>query len=284
MICSCCPRKCDKPRGEGFCRIPDGVFVSKFMLHKWEEPGIGGKNGTAAVFFSGCNLRCCYCQNAAISGAEKFGKPVSKGTFTEEIEKLLDAGAESIDLVSPTPYAPYLGEYLEEIRKITDKPIVYNSGGYDLPEQIEQIADYIDVFLPDFKYISPETAKKYSLAPDYPEVAKTAISKMLELKPRVVIGDDGLITSGVVIRHLVLPGHRDESRQIVDYVADNFHGAFMSIMSQYTPDFNNSPYKNLNRRITSYEYDSVLARAAERNIEGYSQLRSSSDKNYTPDF
>lgn len=284
MICSCCPRKCDKPRGEGFCRIPDGVFVSKFMLHKWEEPGIGGKNGTAAVFFSGCNLRCCYCQNAAISDATNFGKPVSKGTFTEEIKKLLDVGAESIDLVSPTPYTPYLGEYLEEIRKITDKPIVYNSGGYDLPEQIEALGELIDVFLPDFKYISSETAKKYSLAPDYPEVAKRAVEKMLQLKPRVEINDDGIITSGVVIRHLVLPGHRAESMEIVDYVADNFPGAYMSIMSQYTPDFNNSPYKNLNRRITSYEYDSVLARAAERNIEGYSQLRSSSDKNYTPDF
>lgn len=284
MICSCCPRKCNKPRGDGFCRIPDGVFVSKFMLHKWEEPGICGKNGTAAVFFTGCNLRCCYCQNSAISGAENFGKPVSKRDFTEEIKKLLDAGAESIDLVSPTPYTPYLSEYLEQIRKITDKPIIYNSGGYDLPEQIEALGGFVDVFLPDFKYISSETAKKYSLAPDYPEVAKRAIEKMLCLKPRVEINDDGIITSGVVIRHLVLPGHRAESMEIADYVADNFPGAYMSIMSQYTPDFNNSPYKNLNRRVTSYEYDSVLSRAAERGIEGYSQLRSSSDKSFTPDF
>lgn len=236
------------------------------------------------MFFSGCNLRCCYCQNAAISGADNFGKPVSKGEFTKEIKKLLDEGAESVDLVSPTPYTPYLGEYLEEIKKITDKPIVYNSGGYDLPEQIEALGDFIDVYLPDFKYINPETAKKYSLAPDYPEVAKRAIEKMLQLKPRVEINDDGIITSGVVIRHLVLPGHRAESMETVDYVADNFPGAYMSIMSQYTPDFNNSPYKNLNRRITSYEYDSVLSRAAERGIEGYSQLRSSSDKSYTPDF
>lgn len=284
MICSCCPRKCNKPRGEGFCRIPDGVFVSKFMLHKWEEPGICGKNGTAAVFFSGCNLRCCYCQNSAISGSENFFSPVTPEKFEDEIRSLLDAGAESVDLVSPTPYTPYLNEYLEKIRKITDKPIVYNSGGYDLPGQIEQVGSYIDVFLPDFKYFSPETAKKYSLAPDYPEVAKAAIKKMLELKPRVEINDDGLITSGVVIRHLVLPGHRDESRQIVDYVADNFRGAYMSIMSQYTPDFNRSPYKNLDRKVTSFEYESVLSHAADRGIDGYSQLRSSSDKRYTPDF
>lgn len=271
------------PRGEGFCRIPDGVFVSKFMLHKWEEPGVCGKNGTAAVFFSGCNLRCCYCQNSAISGSVG-GEPVSVERFTTEIKKLLDEGAESVDLVSPTPYAPYLKEYLQKIREITDKPVVYNSGGYDLPTQINALGDLVDVFLPDFKYIEPETAEKYSLAPDYPDVAKAAISEMLRLKPRVTVGENGIIKSGVIIRHLVLPGHRAESEKIIDFVADNFPGAYMSIMSQYTPDFNRSKYENLGRRITSFEYDSVINRAAERGIEGYSQLRSSSDKRFTPDF
>ena len=242
-----------------------------------------GKNGTAAVFFSGCNLRCCYCQNSAISGSIE-GKPVSVERFSEEIKKLLNEGAESVDLVSPTPYTPYLREYLQSIRKITDKPIVYNSGGYDLPTQINALGSLVDVYLPDFKYIEPETAEKYSLAPDYPDVAKAAISEMLRQKPRVTIGENGIIKSGVIIRHLVLPGHRAESEKIIDFVADNFPGAYMSIMSQYTPDFNRSKYANLSRRITSFEYDSVINRAAKRGIEGYSQLRSSSDKRFTPDF
>ena len=148
-----------------------------------------GKNGTAAVFFSGCNLRCCYCQNSAISGSIE-GEPVSVERFSEEIKKLLNEGAESVDLVSPTPYTPYLREYLQSIRKITDKPIVYNSGGYDLPKQINALGDLVDVYLPDFKYIEPETAEKYSLAPDYPDVAKAAISEMLRQKPRVTIGEN----------------------------------------------------------------------------------------------
>lgn len=283
MICSCCPRKCNKPRGKGFCAIPDGVFVSKFMLHKWEEPAVSGENGTAAVFFSGCNLRCCYCQNSDISLGVK-GTPVSAEVFVAEIMSLIDRGAQSVDLVSPTPYVPYLPEYLGMLKKRTDKPVVYNSGGYDLPESIETLSGLADVFLPDFKYLKAETAEKYSRAADYPEVATKAIEKMLTLAPKVIIDENGIIKKGVIIRHLVLPGHRDESIAIVDYVADRFPGAMMSIMSQYTPDFNRSSYKNLNRRVTSFEYESVLNHAVKRNVRGFSQLRQSATKDYTPDF
>lgn len=283
MICSCCPRKCNKPRGEGFCRIPDGVFVSRFMLHKWEEPVLSGKNGTAAVFFSGCNLRCCYCQNSAIS-VSVTGEKVSKRGFVENILRLVDAGACSVDLVSPTPYTPYLAEYLDALKKETDVPIVYNSGGYDSPENIAQISDYTDVFMPDFKYIRSETALKYSHAPDYPEVAKAAVAQMLALRPHVRIDENGIMREGVLIRHLVLPGHRAESMEIIDYAAQHFQGSLMSVMSQYTPDFNRSEYKNLSRRVTSFEYQSVVDYAAQKGIRGFSQLRLSADKNYTPSF
>lgn len=283
MICSCCPRKCNKPRGNGYCGIPDGVFVSRFMLHKWEEPVISGKNGTAAVFFSGCNLRCCYCQNAEISLAVS-GRGISVDEFVGKIKKLAEEGAQSVDLISPTPYAPYLPQYLAELKKNVNLPVVYNSGGYDLPEYIEKLRGLADVFLPDFKYLYSDTAEKYSKAPDYPAAATAAIKKMLELAPEVIIGENGIIKSGVILRHLVLPGHRAESMALVDYVAENFPGAMMSLMSQYTPDFNRSDYKNLNRKITSFEYESVVARAAERGITGFSQLRQAADKKYTPDF
>lgn len=283
MICSCCPRKCNKPRGSGFCRIPEGVFVSKFMLHKWEEPVFTGATGTAAVFFSGCNLRCCYCQNADIS-RDVTGEKISRDEFVEKIVAMVKAGAKSVDLVSPTPFVPFLTDYLAELKKHVDVPVIYNSGGYDLPEYIDIIGRYIDVFLPDFKYINSETAKKYSAAPDYPEAAEKAIAEMLKLRPRVQTNGEGLMTKGVVIRHLVLPGHRDESMKIIDYAAEHFGGALMSIMSQYTPEFNRSPYKNLSRRVTAFEYESVLNYAAEKGIKGFSQLRSSADKKYTPDF
>lgn len=282
MICSCCPRKCNVTRGEGFCAIGDGIFVSKFMIHKWEEPVISGKNGSGAVFFSGCNLRCCYCQNAKIS-ITADGEPLSSERFIEEIKKLLSDGADNINLVSPTPYVPYLAELLPLVKKITDKPIIYNCGGYESPESLKKLEGLIDVYLPDFKYMNSETAKKYSNAADYPEIVKTAIDEMIRQQPEVII-KDGLITNGVIIRHLVLPGHRLESREIIEYIHKNYPTAWLSLMSQYTPDFNRSSFNELNRRITSFEYNSVLSLASEYDMPGFSQLFESANKKFTPDF
>lgn len=282
MICSCCPRKCNVTRGEGFCAIGDGIFVSKFMIHKWEEPVISGKNGSGAVFFSGCNLRCCYCQNAKIS-ITADGEPLSSERFIEEIKKLLSDGADNINLVSPTPYVPYLTELLPLVKEITDKPIIYNCGGYESPESLKKLEGLIDVYLPDFKYMNSETAKKYSNAADYPEIVKTAIDEMIRQQPEVII-KDGLITNGVIIRHLVLPGHRLESREIIEYIHKNYPTAWLSLMSQYTPDFNRSSFNELNRRITSFEYNSVLSLASEYDMPGFSQLFESANKKFTPDF
>lgn len=282
MICSCCPRKCNVERGRGYCQIPDGLFVSKFMLHKWEEPVISGKNGSGAVFFSGCNLKCCYCQNGAISGAVSI-PPVSEDELLNGVKSLLDQGADNVNLVSPTPYSYILPSLLEKIKKITDKPIIYNTGGYDDVEQIRRLDGLVDVYLPDFKYLSAELAQKYSSAPDYPEVASRAIKEMLAQNPRVII-KDGLIQKGVIIRHLVLPSHRDESVAVLEYIAKNLQGAHLSLMRQYTPDFNRSDYKNLDRRLTSFEYDFVLNRAVELGLDGFSQEKQSADKKYTPSF
>ena len=282
MICSCCPRKCNVERGRGYCQIPDGLFVSKLMLHKWEEPVISGKNGSGAVFFSGCNLKCCYCQNGAISGAVSI-PPVSEDELVNGVKSLLDQGADNVNLVSPTPYSYLLPSLLEKIKKITDKPIIYNTGGYDDAEQIRRLDGLVDVYLPDFKYLSAELARKYSSAPDYPEVATRAIKEMLTQNPRVII-KDGLIQKGVIIRHLVLPSHRDESVAVLEYIAKNLQGAHLSLMRQYTPDFNRSDYKNLDRRLTSFEYDFVLNRAVELGLDGFSQEKQSADKKYTPSF
>lgn len=282
MNCSCCPRKCNKPRGEGFCRIPEGIFVSKFMIHKWEEPPISGKNGSGAVFFSGCNLRCGFCQNAKISG-DVCGEPIPAKEFLSEVQKLLSLGADNINLVSPPPYVPHLLTVLPEIKKMTDKPIIYNSGGYDDIDSLRALCGLVDVYLPDFKYISAETAKKYSRAADYPNVAMTAIGEMLRQQPKIVI-EDGLIKRGVIIRHLVLPGHRAESIEAVDYIARHFEGAMLSLMRQYTPEFNTLPYENLNRRVTSFEYESVLQRAQQLGIPGFSQLGGSASADFTPEF
>ena len=282
MFCSCCPRKCNVERGRGYCQIPDGLFVSKLMLHKWEEPVISGKNGSGAVFFSGCNLKCCYCQNGAISGAVSI-PPVSEDELVNGVKSLLDQGADNVNLVSPTPYSYLLPSLLEKIKKITDKPIIYNTGGYDDAEQIRRLDGLVDVYLPDFKYLSAELARKYSSAPDYPEVATRAIKEMLTQNPRVII-KDGLIQKGVIIRHLVLPSHRDESVAVLEYIAKNLQGAHLSLMRQYTPDFNRSDYKNLDRRLTSFEYDFVLNRAVELGLDGFSQEKQSADKKYTPSF
>ena len=283
MICNCCPRKCNTPRGKGYCGIPEGLFVSKFMLHKWEEPIISGGRGSGAVFFSGCNLRCCYCQNGAISGAVT-GEMLSENQILDKIKELIDCGADNVNLVSPTAYSFALPSLLEKIKKITDKPIIFNTGGYDLVSELTKLDGLVDVYLPDLKYLANDLSQKYSSASDYPEIATDAIKEMLRQQPMVIINDDGLVMRGVIIRHLVLPSHRAESVKVVEYIATNFPGAYLSLMRQYTPEFNRSDYKNLNRRVTSFEYDFVLNRAAELNIPGFSQDKQSADSKFTPDF
>ncbi len=276
-ICKKCPRGCDTDKAR-FCGM-DELKVARVMPHYYEEPVISGKNGSGAIFFSGCNLRCCYCQNMPISRGQK-GEFYTKERLENEILRLQDSGVHNINLVTAAHFITEVAEVLQKVRQKLKIPVVYNSSGYE--GDISVLDGLIDVYLPDFKYMGSEIAAKYSAAPDYPEVAKRVIRRMIEQTGEVVI-ENGLIKRGVIIRHLVLPGHRDDSIRIVEYIAEHFPLAYVSIMSQYTPEFNVGPHE-LDRKVTSFEYNSVVDRAAELGLKGFMQERSSASKIYTPEF
>ena len=284
MICNLCPRHCgaDRAAGAGFCGAPDAIVVAKAMLHFFEEPPISGKNGSGAVFFSGCNLRCVFCQNAAVS-KKISGKRVSPDELADIFYSLEEQGAHNINLVTAAPYVDGVAKALEKYRRNGTLPIVYNTSGYESVDAIKSLEGLVDVYLPDLKYLDGEAAGRYSLAPDYPRIATAAIAEMYRQQNKVVI-KDGLIKRGVVIRHLVLPGLYRDSIEIVRYIADRFPGALVSVMSQYTPEFNDGKYPELNRRITSYEYGKVMEEVRKTKLEGYFQAVSSANPKYTPDF
>ncbi len=276
-ICSKCPRQCDLDKGR-FCGA-DKLKVALITPHYYEEPVISGSNGSGAVFFSGCNLRCCYCQNMPISRGQK-GEYYSEDRLIEEILKLQQSGVHNINLVTATHFIVEVAAVLKKLKPLLHIPVVYNSSGYE--GDLSVLNGLVDVYLPDFKYMDANIAARYSAAPDYPEVAKRAINQMTEQVGEVVI-EDGLIKKGVIIRHLVLPGHRNDSIKIMEYIAEHFPTAYVSVMSQYTPEFNIGP-KELGRRVTSFEYNSVVDRAAALGLKGFMQERSSASAIFTPEF
>ena len=277
-ICNKCPRGCNLGNGVGFCGVK-GIKVAKIMKHYYEEPIISGTNGSGAIFFSGCNLRCCYCQNMPISHGLK-GEYYTQEQLAEEIIKLQKSGVHNINLVTAAHLTAEVAEVLKIVKPELNIPVIYNSSGYE--GDLEALNGLVDVYLPDFKYFDPILAEKYSHAPDYPEVAKKAIAQMIEQVGDVVI-DNGLIKKGVVIRHLVLPGHRADSIKIMEYINEHFPSAYVSVMSQFTPQFNVGP-SELNRKVTSFEYNSVVDAAAKLGLKGFMQDRTSADTVYTPDF
>lgn len=280
-----CPRRCgaDRRTGAGYCGCGDGAAVAKTMLHIWEEPPVSGTRGSGAVFFSGCNLRCIYCQNRDISFSVA-GRRMSRGELADAFLSLRDAGAHNINLVTAAPYLPDAEGALGIARRRgLDLPVVYNTGGYELPEAVEALSPYVDVWLPDFKYASAALAAKYSSAPDYPAVAEEAIDRMVRLTGPPVI-ENGLIRRGVIVRHLVLPGCRADSMRVVRRIAEKWGGDVkLSLMRQYTPDFA-PPGCGLNRRVTTFEYNSVLEEALRLGLDGWFQDADSATKAYTPDF
>ena len=282
--CSICPRKCgaDRENGVGFCGVKSEFKVAKIMVHRGEEPVISGSNGSGAVFFSGCNLRCVYCQNADISRGGK-GRYFSLDELEKEIFALEEKGVHNIDFITAAHYAVPLAKLLERIKPKLKTPIVYNSSGYEGVETLKKLDGLVDVYLPDFKYCFSETAQKYSFAPDYPSVAMAAISEMVRQRGSAVI-EDGLIKSGVIIRHLVLPGGRKEGMQIMRIIAEKFPWALVSVMRQYTPSFNRSSYRELTRRVTSFEYDSVVNEATRLSLSGFMQQKGCETSELTPDF
>lgn len=284
MICTLCPRRCGAERtaeaGGGFCRMPGGLRVARAMLHHWEEPPISGQNGAGTVFFSGCTLGCVYCQNGDIS-AGGFGKDISTARLREIFEELIAQGAHNIELVTPTHFLPWI---LPALTPRLPVPVVYNCGGYERVEMLRALEGLVDVYLPDLKYADGALAAELSGAADYFPVACEAIREMFrQVGPYVL--EDGLLTRGVVIRHLVLPGYLDNTRRVLDWIAETFApgDVLVSLMSQYTPTANMTG--RLARRVTAAEYRAAADYMRNCGItDGFVQERTSAEEAYTPAF
>lgn len=285
MLCAQCPRRCGALRtdtgGEGFCQMPARPVLARAALHRWEEPCLSGPNGAGTVFFSGCALRCVFCQNEPIS-RENFGKPVPVARLREIFAALIAQGAHNIDLVSPTHFAHAV---LEALDKPPGVPVVWNSGGYDSVETLRALEGKIDVYLPDLKYVTPARAKKYSGAEDYPETAKAAIVEMVrQVGPPVL--ENGLLKRGVLIRHLILPGGLNEAKLVMDWVAESFPRGqvLFSLMSQYIPLGRAAEFPELNRRLRPSEARAAGDYMAALGLEGYTQESDAADGAYVPQF
>lgn len=283
-ICKLCPRECgvDRNAKKGACGAKNEIRIAKIMLHRGEEPCISGRKGSGAIFFSGCALKCVFCQNATIS-RENAGKIFTENEFIKSIYDLCERGAHNINLVTAGHYLNQIVPVLEKIKHKLPVPVVYNTSAYEKAEQIKRLDGLVDVYLPDYKYFSQELAKKYSSASDYPSVARACIKEMLRQQPQCVF-EDGLIKKGVIIRHLVLPTCKNDSLAVIEDIAKNFVGAQISIMRQYTPSFNLSDFPELNRKITSYEYGVVVKRADELDLVGFLQEKGCETDEFTPDF
>lgn len=283
--CTLCPRRCGvvRTRGQlGFCKMPGQVHAARAGVHYWEEPVISGSFGSGAVFFSGCTLKCAFCQNYDIS-QENFGKPLTSAELRAAFERLIDEGVQNINLVTPTHFLP---DSLPALEPKLPVPVVYNCGGYESVETLRQLEGKIDVYLPDFKYSDNALAKKLSSAPDYFETASAAILEMYRQVGKPVIEGDEM-KRGVLVRHLVLPGCVDNSLGVLDWVAEHFRSGdiLFSLMSQYVPMGRAVEMPPFDRRITELEYDSVLSYMMLLGIEdGYTQDFSSAERGYTPSF
>lgn len=286
--CNLCPRLCgvDRNRQKGFCQSGNQIKVARAALHFWEEPCLSGSRGSGTVFFSGCTLRCCYCQNYSIS-IEGFGKEVSPERLADMFEDLQAQGAHNINLVTATHFLPGILQALEHAKPRLHIPIVYNCGGYERVETIQALKDYVDIFLPDFKYFSSGLSWKYSQAKDYFSVAAAAIQEMVRQTGGLVYNKEGILQKGVIIRHLVLPGARKDSMDILNWIHDHLPADqfILSLMSQYTPCYKSRQHPEIDRRLTTAEYRSVVQEALRLGLgNGYMQERTSAREEYTPPF
>ena len=286
--CRLCPRNCRVNRKErtGFCRVKDGIRCARAALHHWEEPCISGTRGSGAVFFSGCSLKCCYCQNYQIS-QEGLGKEISPEKLARIFLDLQEQGAHNINLVTGTHFLPGILTALDLARPKLSIPVVYNCGGYEKPEVIRLLDGYVDIYLPDLKYFDPELSARYSGTRDYFAQASQAVSAMISQTGSPVFDEDGIMQKGVIIRHMVLPGSRKDSISILHWIRENLpeEGFLLSLLSQYTPFYKSREYPQINRRLTTYEYDKVLEEAISLGLtRGFMQEKSSAKEEYTPPF
>ena len=284
MICNLCPRKCNVNRDlkSGFCGVSNTLKVARAQLHFWEEPIISGTNGSGTIFFSGCNLKCVYCQNYNIS-KENFGKDITTQRLAEIFKELENAGAHNINLVTPSHYVKQIVEALNIYKpKI---PVVYNTSGYDSVEELKMLEGYVDVYLTDLKYYSSELSQKYSSAKNYFEVCSLAIKEMIRQQPKNVM-ENGLIKKGVIIRHMVLPNCINDSFKVLEWIKNNLgEDVIVSVMGQYTPYFNASKFPEINRKLKPVEYKLVINHFNKLGLKnGFMQSLDSADENFIPPF
>lgn len=290
MKCELCPRKCgvDRSKTLGFCQMGAEITTAKAMLHFWEEPCVSGSRGSGAVFFSGCVMRCAFCQNYGIS-SENFGRAISEERLAEIFRELQEKGAANINLVNPTHFVPQILRAIETAkRRGLTLPIIYNSGGYERVETLRALDGAVDVYLPDVKYFDDELAKKLSSAPNYFETATNALAEMIRQVGKPVFNESGEITRGVIVRHLVLPNCYKDSIEIIKRLGERYREEILfSLMSQYTPfgKVKTDPsLAKMNRRVTTFEYEKALEAALDAGLEGFMQEKSSAREEYTPSF
>lgn len=288
--CMLCPRECgaNRMRGQhGYCREPADLVVARAALHMWEESCISGEEGSGAVFFSGCGMGCIFCQNYNIAGA-RAGKKITLERLAGIFLELQEQGANNINLVTPTHYVPQIIEALDMAKQAgMTLPVVYNTSGYEKVETLRMLRGYVDIYLPDFKYMDENLAGEYSHAPDYPVYAKQAIEEMVSQAGDFKIDErTGLMRRGVIVRHLVLPGHVKNSKEVIRYLYETYGDHIMlSIMNQYTPMQQVEGHEYLGRKVTKREYDKVVDYALELGVEyGYIQEGEAALESFIPEF
>lgn len=287
--CMLCPRNCGVNRNNnalGFCKMGKDLMVARATLHFWEEPIISGEKGSGTVFFSGCNLKCVFCQNFQIS-TNNFGKKITTERLSEIFLELQSQGANNINLVTPTHFIPQIIEAITLAKaKGLNLPIVYNSSGYEKIETIKLLKGYIDIYLPDFKYFDDRYAIKYSKCPNYFEYASKSIAEMISQTGKPVFNSEGLLVKGTIVRHMMLPRLLEDSKKIIHYLAENYNDdIFISIMNQYTPTNNIQKYPEINCTVSNEEYDSLIDYAIDIGIKnGFMQEGETQKTSFIPEF
>ena len=287
--CMLCPRKCGARRDEneiGMCHVGADIFISRAAPHHFEEPPISGTRGSGTVFFAGCSLGCVFCQNKEIS-RDAVGKCVSEEELGEICLSLAATGVHNLNLVTGTHYTDRIARVLQRIKPQLKIPVVWNSSGYERPETLRLLEGLVDIYLPDFKYFSPTLAKACSNAQDYKEVAVAALREMYRQVGAVRYDENGMLRCGTVVRHLVLPGCREDTVAVLETLAKTLpvSNILLSLMRQYTPDFSpQTAPKHLQRRVTTFEYEKALLKAQELGFTGFTQGKDAASAAFTPDF
>ena len=287
-VCTLCPRKCgvDREIMRGYCQSGGKMHIARAKLHYWEEPPISGTRGSGTIFFTGCSLRCAFCQNSEISGESLHGKDFTVEEFIETIKKLEAMGAHNINLVTPTHFASQIAEALRIYKPRV--PVVYNCGGYESVETLRMLEGLVDIYLPDFKYLNTDHAKKYSKAEDYPEVAKAALAEMVRQTGEPAFDECGMMKRGVIVRHLLLPGCLADGKRVVKYLHETYgNRIYMSLMSQYTPleSLDAAKYPELNRKVPEYAYEKLVDYAISLGVmQAFIQEGDTAKESFIPPF